>query len=131
MVWGLQPAFVTGDTWYASIDNFKRVRHHSLSWIEAVERNRLVSVEKGTYVQIQQLDIPESGLVCYLKEFDTVKVFRTVFKNEYRYYTLYASSLEQLKKLTIKISKSFMITIFIMNNFTGQPNKFVILNVFK
>ena len=76
------------------------MRHHSLSWIEAVERNRLVSVEKGTYVQIQQLDIPESGLVCYLKGFDTVKVFRTVFKNEYRYYTLYVSSLEQLKKLT-------------------------------
>jgi len=100
LVWGLQPTFVTGDTWYASIDNFKRVRHHTLSCLFAVECNRLVSVEKGTYVQVQHLEIPESGLVCYLKGFDTVKVFRTVFKNEYRYYTLYVSNLEKLEKLT-------------------------------
>jgi len=100
LVWGLQPAFVTADTWYASIDNFKRVRHHTLSCLFAVERNRLVSIEKGTYVPVQHLELPESGLVCYLKGFDTIKVFRTVFKNEYRYYALYIPDLEQLKKLT-------------------------------
>jgi len=100
LVWGLQPLFLTGDSWYSGLDNLKCVRHHTLSAMFAIKNNRLVSALKGTYVQVQCLDIPESGKVVYLKEFGMVKVFRTVFKNEYHYYILYVPNFEQLNQLT-------------------------------
>jgi hypothetical protein len=59
---GLQPAWITGDSWIARLDNLKCVRHHTLSFMFAVERNRHVSVSIRTYVQIQSLEIPISRL---------------------------------------------------------------------
>ena len=49
---------------------------------------------------MQTLEIPDSGLVVYLKEFGWVKVFRQDFKNEARYYILHLQDLEILKQLT-------------------------------
>ena len=46
------------------------------------------------------MEIPDSGLVVYLKEFGWVKVFRQDFKNEARYYILHLKDLESLKQLT-------------------------------
>ena len=100
LAWGLQPAWITGDSWYASLDNLKCVRHHTLSFMFAVERNRLVSVKKGTYVQIQSLEVPVSGLKAYLRGFGFVKIFRTVFKNEYRYYIMHTPTPEETDNLT-------------------------------
>jgi len=99
LIWGLQPAWITGDSWYASLDNLKGVKHHTLSFLFAVERNRLVSIEKGTYVQVQSLEVPDSGLKVYLKGFGFVKIFRTVFKEEYRYYIIHTPKHETLDYL--------------------------------
>jgi len=65
-----------------------------------IERNRLVSIEIGKYVQVQSLDIPESGLSLHLKDFGNVKVLRTKFKNEYRYYITYTPKTDSLSQLT-------------------------------
>ncbi len=100
LTWGLQPAWITGDSWYSSLDNLKCVRHHTLGFLFAIERNRLVSIEKGHYVQVQLLNIPESGLSLHLKNFGNVKVFRTLFKNEYRYDIMYVPKAEKLNQLT-------------------------------
>jgi hypothetical protein len=106
LAWGLQPSMITGDTWYASLENLKCVRHHTLGFMFAIERNRLVSLEKGTYVKIQALDdIPESGLLVHLKGFGGVKVFRTVFKNESRYYIMYTPQTNKLPILTYQYFK--------------------------
>lgn len=60
-----------------------------------------VSVEIGTkYVQVQTLDIPTDGLIVYLKQVGWVKVFRTVFKNEFRYYVVFVSNSEKLPSIT-------------------------------
>jgi len=100
LIWGLRPAWITGDSWIARLDNLKCVKHHTLSFMFAVERNRLVSVEKGTYVQIQSLEVPVSGLKAYLKVFGFIKIFRTVFKNEYRYYIMHTPTPFELDNLT-------------------------------
>lgn len=47
-----------------------------------VAKNRKVSINSQEYVQLQELDIPEQGLVVYLKKFGQVKVFQKTFKNE-------------------------------------------------
>jgi hypothetical protein len=45
-----------------------------------------VAVAKGAWVQVQQLDIPEDGLVVWLKSFGPVKLFRTPLKDPLRHY---------------------------------------------
>ncbi len=84
--WGLTPDVVTGDSWYSSVNNLKTVKKHGLGMLFAVEANRLVSVVKGTWIQVQKLEIPENGLLVWLKDFGYVKVFRTLLKDQKRHY---------------------------------------------
>ena len=62
MTWGLQPAVVTGDSWYSSIANLKFLRNQKLGFLFGVEKNRTVSNEGSKYRQVSCLDIPQSGL---------------------------------------------------------------------
>jgi len=87
--WGLEPASVTGDSWYSSVKNLKVVKHHNLGFLFALESNRVISVEKGVEMQIQFLDIPEEGREVWLRGFGMVKVFRTQLKKQVRHYAVY------------------------------------------
>lgn len=98
--WGLSPAWVSGDNWYSSLENLKFLRNEEVGFLFGVAHNRQVSLERGKQVQVQTLEIPDPGLVVYLKEFGWVKVFRQDFKNEARYYIMVLPDLERLKQLT-------------------------------
>jgi hypothetical protein len=52
----------------------------------AVQANRTVSVEKGAWVQVQKLDVPEEGMMVWLRNFGLVKLFRTRLKDQLRHY---------------------------------------------
>ena len=95
LAWGHKPAFVTGDSWYSCVSNLKRIKNHQIGLLFALESNRLVSVVKGSWVQVQQLDIPEDGLVVWLKNFGHVKLFRTQLKDQLRHYISALPSHEQ------------------------------------
>jgi hypothetical protein len=97
--WGVQPAWVTGDSWYSRIENLKFLRHEQLGFLFGIATNRQVSLAKGTVVRVQALTIPEAGLTVYLKEFGTVKVFCQNFKDEGRYYILWLPDGEALNAL--------------------------------
>jgi hypothetical protein len=98
--WGIKPALVTGDSWYASKENLNFLKEKEFGGLFALEVNRLVSVERGKkYVQVQSLDIPQDGLIVYLKQVGQVKVFRTVFKNEFRYYAVFFPNLQELSSI--------------------------------
>lgn len=86
---GLKPSFVTADTWYSCVDNLKKVKNNSMGLMFAVESNRLVSIEKGTWQQVQTLDIPESGKMVWLRGFGEVKLFRTRLKDQLRHYVVF------------------------------------------
>lgn len=50
---------------------------------------------------MQNLEIPESGLIVYLKNFGLVKVFRRNFKNETsRYYIMYTPEKDALSSIS-------------------------------
>lgn len=89
LAWGLEPGFMTGDSWYSSASNLKTVKHHRLGLLFAVENNRRVSVQKGHWVQVQQLDIPTAGRMVWLREFGDVKLFRTQLKDQLRHYVVF------------------------------------------
>jgi hypothetical protein len=97
--WGLQPAWVTGDSWYSGIENLKFLRNQEVGFLFGIADNRQVSVERGTQVQVKTLTIPLTGMVVYLKEFGWVKLFCQNFKHEVRYYILFLPNETALRKL--------------------------------
>lgn len=97
--WGLQPSWITGDSWYSSLENLKLLRNEKVGFLFGIANNRHVSLERGQLVQVQSLDIPDQGLVAYLKSFGWVKVFCPPFKNELRYYIMFLPELEKLQSL--------------------------------
>ncbi len=93
---GLEPAYITGDSWYSGGANLKEVRDHRRGFLFALESNRLISVEKGTWTQIRELDIPKEGREVWLRGFGTVKVFRTYLKEQVRHYAVHLPDGEPL-----------------------------------
>ncbi len=83
--WGLRPAFTTGNSWYACEKNLKTTKNHQMGLVFAVEANRTVSLEKGAWVQVQKLDIPDEGLMVWLRNFGQVKLFWTRLKEQLRH----------------------------------------------
>jgi hypothetical protein len=65
--WGLRPAIVTADSWYASTANFKFLRNQELSFLFAIEKNRIISNEPGQYQQVSTACIPQEGLYTHLR----------------------------------------------------------------
>lgn len=97
LAWGIEPSLVTGDSWYSCVKNLKTIKNHRLGFLFALESNRLVSVEKGSWNQVQQLDIPEEGLIVWLRDFGQVKLFRTRLKDPLRHYVVYLPNEERLQ----------------------------------
>ena len=87
--WGLEPAFATGDSWYSCVNNLKTVKNHRMGFLFAIESNRRVSVEKGRWSQVKQLEVPDDGLTVWLRQFGEVKLFRTRLKDQLRHYVVY------------------------------------------
>ena len=91
LTWGIKPSFVTMDSWYSCVKNLKTIKNHQMGFLTALESNRLVSIEKGTWVQVQKLEITEDGAVVWLREFGFVKIFRTHLKDQVRHYAIFLS----------------------------------------
>jgi hypothetical protein len=83
------PAFVTGNNWYNCVKNMKTIKNHHLGFLVALESNHLASIEEGTWVQVQKLDIPNDGLEVWLRDFGDVKLFRIHLKNQVRHYAIH------------------------------------------
>lgn len=92
--WGVEPSFVTGDSWYSSNKNLKTIKNYHLSFLFAIKSNRKISVKRGELVQVQKVKIPKNGLIVWLNDYGYVKVFRMVFKEEYRHYIVSLSNHE-------------------------------------
>ncbi len=83
--WGLKPVFVTRDSGYAGVKNLKTFKKHRMGFLFAIESNRTVSLEKGTWTQVQQLEIADTGLKVWLRDFGEVQLFRTWLKDQLRH----------------------------------------------
>ncbi len=100
--WGLSPKTVTTDTRYSSKKNLKFFKDKGLGFLTGIAKNRSCSVDGKNFTQVQNLEIPESGLIVYLKNFGQVKVFLINFKNETsRYYIMYTPEKDALSAISI------------------------------
>lgn len=87
---GIKARYVTGESWYSSLENLKFIKNEKLGFLVGIEKNRKISVEIGNIQQVQAVKIPSEGLVCYLPTFGEIKVFSQKFKDESRYYLVYS-----------------------------------------
>ena len=56
----------------------------------ALEKNRLVSEQRGEQVRVEDVDLPESSKAMYLRHFGWTSVFRTVdTNNDVRHYAAF------------------------------------------
>ena len=78
---GFTPELVGFDSWYSGLKNLKAVRDHNWHWLTQLKGNRMVSLYKGGLMPLEQVLIPQNGLVIHLKGYGQIKVFRTVAKN--------------------------------------------------
>jgi len=78
---GFSPQLVAFDSWYASLNNLKRVRTHSWHWLTQLKGNRLVDPDGGGNCAISKCYIPSHGRKAHLKGYGWVKVFKTVSKD--------------------------------------------------
>ena len=79
--WGFSPQLLAFDSWYASLNNLKRVRTHSWHWLTQLKGNRLVDPDGSGNRAISKCYIPSQGRKAHLKRYGWVKVFKTVSKD--------------------------------------------------
>lgn len=101
LLWGLKPKIVTADTWYSSQENLKFMKDQKFGFLMGIAKNRSVSVNGTDYTQVSNLEIPDEGLLVYLKKFGHLKVFQRTFKNgAERYYIIYLPEPEAIAQIT-------------------------------
>lgn len=74
---GIIPTAIVMDAWYASLDNLKSIRSHGWIWITVLRKNRIVNRD----VRLEELDIPDEGLLVHLRGYGWITVFKFVAKN--------------------------------------------------
>ncbi|MBW4429209.1 MAG: transposase [Nostoc desertorum CM1-VF14] len=126
--WGLEPDTVTTDAWYSSKDNVKFFKDKGLTFLTGIAKNRSCSVDGKNFTQVQNLEIPEIGLVVHLKNFGKVKVFRKSFKNEtHRYYMIYIAEENALLGISRTDFNTLHSIIGGLNATTELLSKYVVL----
>ena len=76
---GFTPSYVLMDSWYTSVDNLKAVDSKDWEWIGELKSNRLVSLEKGIYVPVSDLDWTEAPVrKVWLKAYGFILVSKMV-----------------------------------------------------
>ena len=107
--WGIRAKTITTDTWYSSKENLNFFKNKELNFQVGLKKNRLVQVNNGDFVRIDSLDIPDDGLMVFLKGFGSrfatqpeavrVKIFKRDFKHgKTHYYALFVSDQEELEQ---------------------------------
>lgn len=78
---GFTPRLVLFDSWYASVDNLKKVRGYGWRFLTRLKSNRKVRLNRGVATAVSELPIAAEGTEVWLPEFGLVKVFRIVAPN--------------------------------------------------
>ena len=78
---GFQPECVVFDSWYASLDNLKRIRAYDWSWLTRLKANRQVNPDGSGNGAIGSVAIEPEGRRVHLKGYGFIQVFRTVSAN--------------------------------------------------
>lgn len=76
------PEYVLLDAWFTSVDNLKAIDRHGWKWVGEIKSNRQVSLAKGTYVSVSDLDWTDGPVHrVWMKAYGFVRVSKKVAPN--------------------------------------------------
>lgn len=79
---GFKPSHVMADTWYASLENMKKIVTLGWKFIMGIKENRQVNETQGEYVAVSSLDWTDRSVrKVWLKGFGFVLAARIVYAN--------------------------------------------------
>lgn len=78
---GFVPQCVLFDSWYASLENLKVIRHYGWRWLTRLKRNRQVNPDGTGTRALEQCAIAEYGSEVHLQGYGFIRVFRIVPPN--------------------------------------------------
>jgi hypothetical protein len=78
---GFRPRAVLFDSWYASLENLRRVRDRGWTFLTQLKSNRRVDVDRGGYRPVSQAAIGPGGRVVHLEGFGPLRVFKAVSRD--------------------------------------------------
>jgi hypothetical protein len=77
---GFSPSCVVFDSWYASLDNLKKVRHMGWHWLTQLKKNRRVNPDGGKPEAVSdwaaRTPIGPEGVVVHLVGYGPIRLFR-------------------------------------------------------
>ena len=111
---GFTPQYVLMDSWYSSVENLKRIVKKNWHFMCNLKSNRLVSVEKGSYLSIADLPLAEKQVRrVWLKEFGSILACKLVATNgDITYLATNDLSLENYDDFTNHFQKRWKIEEF-------------------
>ena len=65
LTWGVHPAILTADCWYASVENMKFLDRKGIPWLFGLKENRMVSETAHALRAIAEIEIPPEGKVVH------------------------------------------------------------------
>ena len=74
---GFAPDYVLFDSWYASLENLKQIRHYGWRWVTRLKANRQVTPEDGITRTLDEVAFGPGGQVVHLRGYGLIRVFRT------------------------------------------------------
>jgi len=84
---GFHPEYVLLDTWYTSLENLKLIDKINWKWVAPLRKNRIVSATPHFHQHLEEIVIPEEGVIVHLKAYGFIKVFKTISKDgDVEYY---------------------------------------------
>ena len=96
---GFQPEYVLFDSWYAGLENFKRIRDHQWLWLSRFKANRQVNPDGSGLRAIAECEIAATGTVVHLKGYGLVRVFKRVAPDgDIEYWATSDLKMEGLKR---------------------------------
>ena len=79
---GFNPDYAVFDSWYTGLDNLKQLREMGWRWFARLKENRLIDTDGSGYSAISDIEIPHQGRIVQLKDYRSVRVFKTVRDND-------------------------------------------------
>ena len=73
---GFKPEYVLFDSWYASLDNLKWIRHLEWKFLTRFKSNRLVRIDHGEPKALSEQPIAAEGTIVWVPGYGELKVFR-------------------------------------------------------
>ncbi len=111
---GFMPCYVLIDSWYTSVDNLKAIDSKHWKWIGELKSNRQVSLQKGTYVPVSDLDWTDKPVrKVWLKAYGFILVSKIVATNgDIAYIATNDMSLVDRETLKTHFDNRWMIETF-------------------